>query len=318
MAREKSPERIKAKEIYLNAKGNIMLKEIAEDIGVTDVKVRKWKNLDKWDEELKGNVPLKENKKKVERTIKKGTKEKKKKEPIAEEVKELIKNDELTEKQKLFCIYYSKYFNATKAYLNAYTCTYNTAMVEGSKLLRKPNIKAQIDSLTAIEFNRESLKRGVLQKYIDIAFADLGDYMIFGKKEQPVWERKENGDYVPVIDPNTGEQKIQQYSYVELRESVSVDTSLLSEVSEGKFGISIKLIDKMKALDFLNKHLNLLSDKDKVKLDLENKRLQNAKLGAEINKISGPDKEDVGDDGFLEALQGKTVEVWNEQETKSI
>lgn len=291
MAREKSPERIKAKEIYLNAKGNIMLKEIAADIGVTDVKIRKWKNLDKWDEELKGNVPLKENKKKVERTIKKGTKEKKKKEPIAEEVKEVMGNDELTEKQKLFCIYYSKCFNATKAYLKAYTCTYETAKVEGCRLLTKPNVKAQIDALTEITFNKAALEKGVLQKYIDIAFSDLGDYMKFGKKEHPVWERKENGEYVPVIDPNTGEQKISEYSYVELKESTSVDTSLLSEVSEGKDGIKIKLIDKMKALDFLNKHLNLLSDEDKLKLDIENKRLQNAKLGAEIDKINGNDKE---------------------------
>lgn len=290
MAREKSPERIKAKEIYLNAKGNIMLKEIAADIGVTDVKIRKWKNLDKWDEELKGNVPLKENKKKVERTIKKGTKEKKKKEPIAEEVKEVMGNDELTEKQKLFCIYYSKCFNATKAYLKAYTCTYETAKVEGCRLLTKPNVKAQIDALTEITFNKAALEKGVLQKYIDIAFSDLGDYMKFGKKEHPVWERKENGEYVPVIDPNTGEQKISEYSYVELKESTSVDTSLLSEVSEGKDGIKIKLIDKMKALDFLNKNLNLLSDEDKLKLDLENKRLQNSKLESEIKKLTGEDE----------------------------
>lgn len=312
---KKNPKAEEAERLY---KEGYKLIDIAKQLDVPDGTVRRWKSTYKWGGERSDKKEQNKNErsdKKKERLKGKG---KFKKEPIAEEVKELIKNDELTEKQKLFCIYYSKCFNATKAYLKAYTCTYETAKVEGCRLLTNPNVKAQIDALTEITFNKAALEKGVLQKYIDIAFADLGDYMIFGKKEQPVWERKENGDYVPVIDPNTGEQKIQQYSYVELRESVSVDTSLLSEVSEGKFGISIKLIDKMKALDFLNKHLNLLSDEDKVKLDLENKRLQNAKLGAEINKISGPDKEDVGDDGFLEALQGKTVEVWNEQETKSI
>ena len=212
------------------------------------------------------------------------------KEPIAEEVKEVMGNDELTEKQKLFCIYYSKCFNATKAYLKAYTCTYETAKVEGCRLLTKPNVKAQIDALTEITFNKAALEKGVLQKYIDIAFSDLGDYMKFGKKEHPVWERKENGEYVPVIDPNTGEQKISEYSYVELKESTSVDTSLLSEVSEGKDGIKIKLIDKMKALDFLKNHLNLLSDSEKEKLDLECKRLQNSKLESEIKKLTGEDE----------------------------
>ena len=136
------------------------------------------------------------------------------------------------------------------------------------------------------------MKSGVLQKYIDIAFADLGDYMVFGKKQKPVWERKENGDYVEVIDPNTGEQKIQEYSYVELKESNSVDTSLLTEVSEGKDGIKIKLADKMKALDFLNKHLNLLSDEDKIKLDIENKKLQNEKLQIQNEKLKGNKKTD--------------------------
>ena len=293
MAREKSPERIKAKEMYLNAKGNIVLKDIAEELKVTDVKIRKWKNLDKWDEELKGNVPLKENKNKVERTIKKSTSKKNKKndkEPIAEEVKEVMENEELTDRQRLFCIYYSKCFNATKAYLKAYTCTYDTARVEGCRLLTNPNINRLIKKLTTIRFNKEALKDGVLQKYIDIAFADLGDYLTFGKKQVPQWTKNKDGEYIPVLDPNTGEQKIAEYSYVDLKESVSVDTSIISEVSEGKDGIKIKLADKMKALDFLNKHLNLLSDEDKIKLDIANKRLQNEKLQLENNKLKGKDK----------------------------
>ena len=41
----------------------------------------------------------------------------------------------------------------------------------------------------------------------------------------------------------------------------------------------------MKALDFLTKHCNLLSDEEKIKLDIENKKLQNAKLVAEIEKV---------------------------------
>lgn len=305
MAREKSPERIKAKEMYLNAKGNIVLKDIAEELKVTDVKIRKWKNLDKWDEELKGNVPLKENKKKVERTIKKSTSKKNKKndkEPIAEEVKEVMENDELTDKQRLFCIYYSKCFNATKAYLKAYTCTYETANVEGCKLLVKPSVKKQIEKLTAIKFNKAALKDGVLQKYIDIAFADLGDYLTFGKKQKFAWGKDDNGEDIPIIDPDTGQQKVIEYSYVDLKESVSVDTSLITEVSEGKDGIKIKLADKMKALDFLNKHLNLLSDEDKIKLQIENMKLQNAKLENEVVKSNQNKKDglkiviDYGDD----------------------
>lgn len=38
-----------------------------------------------------------------------------KKEPIAEEVKEVLGNSELTDKQGLFCIYYIKRFKEIKA-----------------------------------------------------------------------------------------------------------------------------------------------------------------------------------------------------------
>ncbi len=290
MAREKSPERIKAKEIYLSSKGNIVLKDIAEKLGVTDVKIRKWKNLDKWDEKLKGNVPLKENKKKVERTIKKSTNKennKKDEEPIANEVKEVMENEELNDKQRLFCVIYAKCFNATKSYQKVYRCTYETAMVNGSNLLRNTKIKEQIDSLTAIQFNKEAVKRGVIQKYIDIAFADIGDYVKFGKKYKAVWTKDKEGRDVPVIDPNTGEQKIKEYNYLDLKESSLVDTTLINEVAEGKDCIKFKLADKMKALDFLTKHCNLLSDEEKIKLDIANKQLQNSKLEKEIEKLKG-------------------------------
>lgn len=41
---------------------------------------------------------------------------------------------------------------------------------------------------------------------MDIAFSDVGDYVRFGRKQMPQW-REENGEYVPVIDPNTGKQR---------------------------------------------------------------------------------------------------------------
>lgn len=38
------------------------------------------------------------------------------KKSIAKEVEEVIENGDLTEKQRLFCLYYIEDFNATKAY----------------------------------------------------------------------------------------------------------------------------------------------------------------------------------------------------------
>lgn len=56
MARARSPDRDKAFEIWKASEGKIKLKEIAEQLGVSDSKVRKWKAMDKWDEQVKGTL----------------------------------------------------------------------------------------------------------------------------------------------------------------------------------------------------------------------------------------------------------------------
>lgn len=312
MARARSPARDKAKEIYLRAEGNIKLLDIAKELGVLDTQIRKWKSQDKWEQELKGTLP---NEKKPKS---KGNVTKKKKVTISDEVKEVLDNSELNDKQKLFCVIYSKCLNATKAYLKVYTCTYETAMVNGNKALRNTKIKEQIDLLIAKDFNKEFIKRSLLQKYIDIAFSDIGEYITFGKKTKRVWGKDDKGNDIAVIDPETGEQKEVEFNYVDLNESIMIDTSLISEVSEGKDGVKFKLLDKMKAMDFLTKHVDLLSDEEKTTLDLEYKKLQNQKVEMEITKLKqiiGEDEEEVEDDGFIAALGSKVNEVWTNEET---
>ena len=103
MARERSPNRDKAKEIYLNAKGDIKLSDIATQLNVSDSQIRKWKSTDKWDLELNGALPMSNSNVTNEKGTKKQRK-KKKKELIAKEVEEVIENDDLTEKQRLFCL----------------------------------------------------------------------------------------------------------------------------------------------------------------------------------------------------------------------
>ncbi|WP_410744236.1 terminase small subunit [Clostridium neonatale] len=214
----------------------------------------------------------------------------------------------MTDKQRLFCIIYSRCLNATKAYQKAYHCTYETAMVNGPRLLGNARVKEQINKLNAIEFNKEFIRKSVLQKYIDIAFADITEYIKFGQRDEPVIDKDGN----PALDEN-GFIKTESYSYVELGESSQVDGTLINEIAQGKGGIKIKLADKMKALDVLNRYSNLLSDEEKVKLELENKKLANRKLSAELNKINGTDDTNVEDDGFIEALNGRAAEVWNNE-----
>ena len=287
MARVRSPNRDKAFEIYKLNNGEILLKDIATQLGVKDAQIRKWKSQDKWEEKLKGTLP--KNKRNV---INKKTDINK--QAINEDIESVLKNDKLTEKQKLFCIYYIENFNATKAYQRAYECSYATAMSEGSKSLRNPKIKIEIDRLTnecleEQKINSKLLSKRLWKKYIDIAFADITDYLEFNSKEV----QGEYGTYTK----NT----------ISLKNSDEVDGSLISEISEGKDGIKIKLQDKMKALQWLSDRMDLLPTSVKTKLDIEM-----LKLEVEMTKHDNT-QEEVENDGFIEALNNATDEVWNDE-----
>ncbi|MGH2222549.1 phage terminase small subunit [Enterococcus faecalis] len=56
MARKRDPRRDKAKKIWLESNGEKQLKAIASELNVSDSQIRKWKSIDKWSAELKGNV----------------------------------------------------------------------------------------------------------------------------------------------------------------------------------------------------------------------------------------------------------------------
>lgn len=288
MPRGRNPNIDKAEKLY--KQGNKLI-DISNMLEIAEGTIRSWKNRYNWDNDSKkNNATLQkrnENKCNVAKEINR------EKESISEAVKEVMKNDELSAEHKMFCVIYAKRQNATKAYQKVYHCTYETAMVEGCRLLRKPKIKEQINKLLEEELNKEFLTKGLIQQYKDIAFSDIGDYVEFGKKYIPLWKKGEDGEQIPIIDPNTGEQMMKEYSYVDLKDSVGVDTSLITEVSEGKDGIKFKLADKMKAMDFLAKLSNLLSDGEKTKLELEYKRLLNNKIAKEIKDSNDIGKEPI-------------------------
>lgn len=56
MARPRNPKRDEAFQMWFERKGQMLLKDIAEQFDLSDSQIRKWKNQDKWDDYLKGNV----------------------------------------------------------------------------------------------------------------------------------------------------------------------------------------------------------------------------------------------------------------------
>ena len=256
MARAPDKRMEQAKEMYLQGR---KLVEIASQLSLPEGTVRSWKNRYNWD----CNVA------KDQCNVAKGKKTEKheEKEAAEREVDQVIENPELTDKQRLFCIYYIRSFNATKAYQKAYGCNYENAMQNGSRMLRNDKVKAEVLRLKQERLNREFLSESdIFQKYMDIAFADITDYLEFGTEEVPVM-----AIYGPVKvkDPETGEEKalMKVINKVHFKSSSDVDGTIISEVKQGKDGASIKLSDRMKALEWLSGHMNMGTEEQLARLE---------------------------------------------------
>jgi phage terminase small subunit len=275
----------KAFEMY---KQGLKLIDIANQLGVAEGTVRSWKNRYKWNGET--NATLQKNKRNVAKENKQTKKVKK--ESVADEVEAVIQNADLTDKQQLFCIYYIRCFNATKAYQKAYDVDYATAVVNGPRLLGNARIKDEIFRLKQERLNREFLSESdIFQKYMDIAFADATDFVEFGNEDVDV-----------ILD--TGERKTITVSHVNIKNDADVDGTIISEVSKGKDGVKVKLADRMKALQWLSDHMDLATEKQKAEIAL---------LKA---KVQTDDGDEVADDGFLEALNGTAAEDWGDEENQ--
>lgn len=211
-----------------------------------------------------------------------------KKDATPEEV--FVESDDLTDKQRLFCIYYIKRLNATVSAIKA-SYAKNSAHVQGPRLLGNVRVAEEIRRL------KGKMQQGifidaldVLNKYIKIAFADITDFATFGRKEVEIHDDLGNTDTIEV-------------NYVDFKESSMVDGTIITEVKQGKDGISVKLADKMKALEFLSKHFDMAPNRFKRRLE-EKLKLAHA-------KVFGTDEpEEYEDDGFKEALDATTSEVW--------
>lgn len=293
MARAPDPRVSQARELFLAGK---KLVEISEALGVPEGTVRSWKNRYGWDGST--NATLQNPKRNV---AKKNVSEKK---AVAEAVDHVMENPDLTDKQRLFCVLYIRCFNATKAYQKAYGCRYEIAVTEGPALLRNPRVKEEITSLKQARLNQEMLDESdIFQKYMDIAFADITDFVEFGREKVQVM-----GAFGPVEvkDPKTGKKVPleKEINTVRFRESSDVDGSLIAEVKQGKDGASIKLSDRLKALNWLADHMGMATPEQKVRIEA-----MKARIGA-------GSEEEVEDDGFLEALKGVAAEDWKESEVE--
>ena len=157
----------------------------------------------------------------------------------------------LSEQEETFCYHFYKSKNATQAALKAgygSHYAYNAAYY----ILNKPHIKKFLKDLQAQACEEVFVDTlDIIRMWAKIAFADMNDY---------------------VSVSGAG---------VMLKGSNQTDGQVITEIKEGKDGITIKMADKMKALDRLSSYFKVLPG-DKA---------QDAKLRI-LEKASRSDDED--------------------------
>ena len=199
----------------------------------------------------------------------------------------------------MFCIYYSRTFNAAQSYQKAYGCTYESALCAGPRLLGNVRVRTEIERLK--ELKRQQIvtsTEDVVELQMRIAFADIGNYMSFGRENVQVM-----GAFGPVKDPDTKQYLTKEVNAVRLADSNNVDTQIIQEVKQGKDGVSIKQADKHKAFDWLTKYPPPPPARPH-RVEYERRR-------AEKERGESSEHED---DGFMDALQGDGAATFKEDD----
>ncbi|NCB32245.1 MAG: phage portal protein, partial [Clostridia bacterium] len=231
MPRKRSPERDQARALW-EADRTRPLVSIAEELGIPESRVRKWKCEDKWERPGKG-------------TFRNAEKERSETQRADAKLVAMVEENEgLTDEQRAFCLYYVKSFNAVRSYQKAYGCSYETALSNAWRMMENEGVRAEIRRLKtarneALMMNADD----VIALHWRIAFSSMEDFVEWGRAEVPVMAMFGPVE-VEVEDLETGEKKkvplMKEVNDVRFRESSEVDGQLVQEVKLGKEGARIK------------------------------------------------------------------------------
>lgn len=293
----------KKKQVRLDYEAGMKYKDIAAKYDISINTVKSWRSRGKWQRNAtkdKRNAPKR---KKLHPKIEKVA-------PLSDEGAE-----GLTDKQKLFCAYYVKSFNATQSYIKAYDVSYDTANSLAYRMMVNDGIKSYITELKKkraqeIELETEDL----LAKQIKIAFSDIADYLDFGSETHTVFDDEGN----PVIDYETGEQKTYTKDYVHLKDIDKMDTSLIKSIRVSKKdGVQLELQDQNRALDWLLKFF-ALGEKEKAGLSIQNLKVAIKAAKAKMDAMNGDwDKRTYEVDRYLDLLVEGLEDEQAKQDTNS-
>ena len=237
-------------------------KDIATKYGVSLNTVKSWKSRNGWQRDA---TTKKGAHKKIKRAHTKKQKVAQARSPDV--IDELVENDELKDRQKAFCLYYLQRYNATWAYQQAYGVDYETASVNGSKMLRNTKVKKQLTELKKQQSAElYATANDIMLNYLKQAHSDVTDVLEFKTVKRLKWVKipDDTGEYEdmdghyrldPKIDPETGEQAFYYENLVLLKDSSKIDTSNIKSIRINDGEAVVEMYDKQKAMKELLERL---------------------------------------------------------------
>lgn len=287
MARERSPERDKAKQMWLESGGAMKLKDIAAALFVGETQVRKWKSQDKWAADLNSNVTNEAKSNVTKRGAPKGNKNAVgncggappgnqnakgngggaggppgNKKAVTTGEHETIWLDTLTETEQHLI-----YQVDTDPIIQANESLYLLTIRERRMMQR---IKALMDGLSEME-------RSVF------------------------YEMKAIKEVATIHDEKTGITKKIPHSRNEMMESKIEEKSFrkLDDIVKLEEALTRIQDKKIRAIELKNR---LIDEEKRVRIEMLKHELMIKRGGAEPDEIE--------DDGFMDALRGRAAEVW--------
>lgn len=187
----------------------------------------------------------------------------------------------LNDKQRKWCEVYVNNFNSKLAAKKA-GYSPNTAATIGWKLRQNPDVCLYLAWLKLrVSYKAWVRPEDIVDQYARIAFADVTDFV------------EVKGGRLTLVD------------------SDQMDGQLVKSVKKGRDGVSIEMYDKMQALARLERFFEEMPKDWKQKLEEAKLKIMEEKLNLEKQKLGFLD-DDMGDDGFLDALRDTAEEVWDD------
>jgi phage terminase small subunit len=205
-----------------------IMKRIAKTHGMSLAELEELKDKDQWEKRAE-KQRKKIVKKEIEENIDKNVSIENKQQ--IQDINKLLDEADIPDRWKIFIMYYLHSYNigyaAKKAgYKDHKNCS------AGFKALQDPRVKELIKQIKEIMYTDIYVTgMDVLNEYIKIAFADITEFVTFNGRE------------------------------VTLKDSDQVDGRLITEVKSGREGLSIKLVDKLKAMEKLEKLFDVIPDR---------------------------------------------------------